>query len=117
MKEIYKPYLLERKATFNNPRFLPCSSSLMSQSASSVTSIDATILEMATSQNKEKQDTADIAGIEEEDGHPIVPKGWKKTLLVSLLCGAQLFDIFSASSAIAALPTVCRSFCSLFPVN
>ena len=36
------------------------------------------------------------------------PKGWRKFLLVSLLCGAQLFDVFTACTAMAALPTVRR---------
>ena len=41
------------------------------------------------------------------------PKGWRKGLLVSLLCGAQLFDIFTACSAMAALPTV-RKSCPMY---
>lgn len=89
----------------------------MSQSyASSVTTINPPILQIAAAQEKEKQVAVDVTVTEQEAEHPPVPKGWRKALLVSLLCGAQFFDIFTACSAIAALPTVCTP-CLTLSVN
>ncbi|PSS37253.1 hypothetical protein PHLCEN_2v891 [Hermanssonia centrifuga] len=43
----------------------------------------------------------------DDSAEPSSPlKGFRKALLVSLLCAAQFFDIFTASAAIAALPTI-----------
>lgn len=71
--------------------------------ASSLTVSTDLVPELALPEDKEKQSPPQTDEIE----HPFeAPKGWRKLLLVSLLCGAQFFDIFTACSAIAALPTV-----------
>ena len=85
---------------------------LMSQSyPSSVTSVNPTVVDVPTTQDKERANEADVEKPQEEaeipTPNPITPRGWRKVLLVSLLCGAQFFDLFTACSAIAALPTVC----------
>lgn len=68
----------------------------------------ATVVQTLPSESTDKEkgitpETTSVVGVPAE----VVPlKGLRRFLLVACLCLAQYFDIFTACSAIAALPTV-----------
>lgn len=81
-------------------------SAVMSVASESTISLRATRpASCDTEKNSPDAIESQVVGIEEPY---ISPKGWQKFLLVTILCGAQFFDIFTGCAAITALPTVCR---------
>ncbi|KAJ3552365.1 hypothetical protein NM688_g4188 [Phlebia brevispora] len=82
----------------------------MSQSyASSLTTASPMAIEVPEDKHKEQEVAERVVdvGKENDENDPVpTPTGWRKIVLVTILCGAQFFDIFTACSAIAALPTI-----------
>ena len=78
----------------------------MSNSYASSFTIRENVVEVVAENKEEDKEMTPSSDIEQYTSMHESPKGWNKALLVSLLCGAQFFDVFTGSSAIAALPTV-----------